>query len=163
MLALILLLYVAPARSATTITGAVERWIDGDTVAVVAARCVGERCPVERRIIVRVAAIDAPEHDQPFGREARSAAEFACPRGHDATIALRPGASYGRLIGSVRCGTLDVGETLARAGLAWRYRWARGDDVPAIDALVAEARRARRGLWSDPRPVEPRMWRNGQR
>lgn len=52
----------------------------------------------------------------------------------------------------------NLNQELVRAGLAWWYqRYARGATVLA--ALEQEARDAKRGLWSDPRPVPPWEWR----
>ena len=52
----------------------------------------------------------------------------------------------------------NLNQELIRAGLAWWYRqWERRESV--LRDLEQEARAAERGLWSDPKPVEPWEWR----
>jgi endonuclease YncB( thermonuclease family) len=51
-----------------------------------------------------------------------------------------------------------------RKGLCWWYR-KYADEQSAVDRVLYEdaerqARRKRRGLWSDPNPVPPWEWRN---
>ena len=52
----------------------------------------------------------------------------------------------------------NLNRELVRAGLAWWYeRYARRETV--LQNLEQEARDAKRGLWIDPKPVEPWEWR----
>ena len=52
----------------------------------------------------------------------------------------------------------NLNQEIVCAGLAWWYQqYAKHGRVVA--ALEAEARRAKRGLWSDPQPVPPWEWR----
>jgi len=44
-----------------------------------------------------------------------------------------------------------------RDGFAWVFR--RFENDPALIALEDEAKAARRGLWRDPEPVPPWVWR----
>lgn len=49
-------------------------------------------------------------------------------------------------------------QEIIRAGLAWWYRqYARRETV--LQDLEQDARAAKRGLWVDPKPVEPWEWR----
>ena len=54
----------------------------------------------------------------------------------------------------------NLNRELVRAGLAWWYRRYAPHDAE-LEALEAEARAARRGLWADPHPVPPWEWRRG--
>ncbi len=120
------------------------------------------------RITVRVADIDAPERadrrgrwpEQPWAEEARAAA--AAWLAGERLRLIPTGTSGNRLVARVRArGGRDLARALVRAGLAWvDPRYCRDDDLVQ---LQAEARAARRGLWSDPHPVAPWEWRRGRR
>jgi hypothetical protein len=52
----------------------------------------------------------------------------------------------------------NLNQEIVRAGLAWWYeRYARRETV--LQDLEQEARDAKRGLWSEPKPVAPWEWR----
>ena len=66
---------------------------------------------------------------------------------------------YGRTVGDVILpdGT-NLNHEFVRAGFAWWYRqYASGDRT--LEALEAEARKAKRGLWADKSPIQPWEWR----
>jgi hypothetical protein len=67
---------------------------------------------------------------------------------------------YGRTVGRVWAGAVDVNAELVRRGVAWVYGQYNRD--PALPPLEAEARRARRGLWALPasEQVPPWDWRH---
>jgi len=126
----------------------VEAVNDGDTVT-----CVdGEG----RQVRIRLVRIDAPELDQPMGREARAALAAKLGGG----IVRVSGASrdqHGRLLGTLWLGDRDLNRELVAEGAAWVF----GGFRPDPDLLDAEtaARAARRGLWADPHPQMPSDWR----
>jgi micrococcal nuclease len=71
---------------------------------------------------------------------------------------------YGRTVAFVRVGNVLVNEELIRQGLAWVFT--RYCDRPIYqdwNVLEAEARKARRGLWSMTKPVAPWEFRRGIR
>jgi hypothetical protein len=49
---------------------------------------------------------------------------------------------------------------MVREGMAWWYRKYAPDDTE-LERLEADARAAKRGLWSQPNPVPPWQWRHG--
>jgi endonuclease YncB( thermonuclease family) len=51
----------------------------------------------------------------------------------------------------------SLNQELVRAGYAWWFRRYSAD--PVLARLEADARRARRGLWADPRPTPPWEYR----
>ena len=118
---------------------------DGDSLSV---RC-GDRRPQR----VRVAAIDAPELRQAFGQRARQNLARLCFRQQARLYALGHD-TYGRMLAHVRCGGQNVATAQVRAGLAWVYAPQAGKH-PQLAALQAQARQARTGLWSQPRPTAP--------
>ncbi len=128
-------------------TGKVVTVADGDTVTVLADR---------REVRVRLAGIDAPERGQPHARAARQSLA-SLVAGRTVTVHGRGQDVYGRLLGELRVDVLDVNAEQVRRGYAWVFR--RYSHDPHLLALEAEAKAARRGLWQDPNPVEPWLWR----
>ena len=142
----LVLLCAACAVAGSTFTGRVVAVTDGDTISVL------RDGRAER---IRLAGIDCPERGQAFGTRARQAtSEWAY--GQYVTVLVRDRDDYGRLVGDVVLpdGRMLNGE-LVRAGLAWASRYRGGN--AEFERLEAEARAARRGLWSDPHAVPP--WR----
>jgi len=124
---------------------------DGDTV-----RAIDEQ-KIEHR--VRLAGIDAPERGQAFNRVARDRlAELALRQ--QVVVRVKEKDKYGRQIATLEAGGQDLGKQLVAEGLAWHYTHFSDDEDLA--AAEAEARAARRGLWGDPDPVPPWVWRAGE-
>ena len=138
------------AAPAAEFSGRVVGIGDGDTLTV--------QTDGNRRVRVRLAGIDAPEHDQPYGAAAtRSLAALALDR----TVRVQGVAEddYGRVVGAVVADGQDLDAEQVRRGMAWVYR--RYTRSGGLYALEAEAKRARRGLWADPNPIPPWDWRHG--
>jgi len=147
-------LAAAAVAHAHDVGGRVVAIQDGDTVTILDADRVQHR--------VRIAGIDAPEKSQAFGEAAKqSLAHLVHGQRVDAHCPKRD--RYGREVCSVYLGTRDVGLEQVRAGYAWWYReYAREqtpDDRASYEAAEAEAREARRGLWTDPAPQPPSAFR----
>ena len=122
---------------------------DGDTLTV--------QADDNQRVRVRLAGIDAPEHDQPYGTAAtRSLAALALNR----IVRVRRVAEddYGRVVGVVVADGRDLDAEQVRRGMAWVYR--RYSRSRRLYALEAEAKQARRGLWADLNPIPPWDWRH---
>jgi endonuclease YncB( thermonuclease family) len=120
---------------------------DGDTIMVV------RRGRAEK---VRLAGIDCPELGQAFGARAKQfTTRLALSQ--TVTVRVRDIDEYGQRIGVV---ILPDGRTLNRelvaAGMAWRSVTSPKKDKE-LARLEAEARRAKRGLWTDAHPTPP--WR----
>lgn len=102
--------------------------------------------------IIRLWGVDAPELDQPWGTTARSALISLVHKRQ--CQAEKKGMSYNRIVALLKRGELDVGLELLKMGLAWytpNFAPSREDYRQA----EAEARAAKRGLWSDKNPVAP--------
>ena len=127
---------------------------------------------------VRIAAIDAPEHAQPYSKQATKNLErMALDK--DARLELQPRPDrHGRLVAKVwvispdapcptsNCQkTLDVGHAQIVSGLAWHYKRYERNQSPQDRGAYAsdeeEARLLKRGLWADANPVPPEDWRRG--
>jgi endonuclease YncB( thermonuclease family) len=122
---------------------------DGDTVWV---------RPLQggRPIALRLEGIDAPELCQNWGPQSRQALQRRLAR-QRVTVLAGADDDYGRTLGRLQWRGEDVGAWMVEQGHAWSYRWRRSPG--AYDALQSRARQAGRGLWSLPRPLEPRVFR----
>jgi micrococcal nuclease len=143
LLALSLVLLLAPAARAADCRGPVLEVADGDTLVV---SCEG------RPLRVRLDQIDAPEYRQPYGRRARK--ELAALVGGREVRLQQHGLDYyDRVLATVWLEELDVNRELLRRGYAWAYRRYLRD--PALLEDEAGARAGRLGLWQDPAPQAP--------
>ena len=141
---------------AATMHGVVIVVIDGDTVLFkpdhygAASRAF---------LKIRLADIDAPERDQPYGDAARHAVTTLVLNQQVELTTVATDA-YGRTIARVRKGGMRVDEALVRRGLAWPSTRARNN--PGVLEAQREARNAQRGLWADASPTPPWVWRRMQ-
>ena len=128
---------------------------DGDSIVVVRGGAGSEED-------IRIYGIDAPERGQPWSRRAREALSQRV-FGKEVRINAVTTDRYGRTVGEVYADDVCVGCELLREGHAWAYR--RYTKSKVLLALEAEARAARRGLWSLPETeqVPPWDWRHGKR
>jgi endonuclease YncB( thermonuclease family) len=69
---------------------------------------------------------------------------------------------YGRLVGEVWIGELDLNKWLVQHGLAWWYTHYAPNRQDLADA-EKQARRERIGLWADPAPMPPWDFRKAAR
>ncbi len=132
--------------------GTVVRVHDGDCITVVLEG--------DRQVRVRLAAIDAPELGQAFGRVARDRLAELVGR-EEVELAGDALDRYGRRLSHVIARGQDVNATLVAEGMAWQFT--RYDDDPDLADAQRQAREARRGLWRDPEPVPPWEWRASER
>lgn len=146
-LPLLIVLLFAQAAVAEEITGRVVGISDGDTVTVLT--------DTKRQVRVRLAGIDTPESRQPYGSRARQALSDLV-FGKRVRVVVQDADRYGRTVGRVYAGTLDVNAEMVRQGAAWVYRQYSRD--PALLPLEAEARAARRGLWALPEAERTPPW-----
>jgi len=126
----------------------VEMINDGDTVTLLDT--------AGQRVRVRLVGIDAPELDQPMGRESRAALAAKLAGG---IVRVEGDArdQHGRLLGTLRLADRDLNREMVAEGWAWAFTgFAENDDLIAAESA---ARGGRRGLWADPQPQPPRQWR----
>jgi len=137
-----------PDLFAADISGRVTRVVDGDTLVLVADG---------RTHRVRLYGIDAPELDQPWGRQARRALVRKV-RGHIVAIDVVDVDAYDRLVGRVRVGDVDVNRAMLREGHAWVYRQFTMSPSFYLDEMNAKSEHA--GLWRRSDPEPPWDWRH---
>jgi micrococcal nuclease len=146
---LFLLLLTSPAHAAD-FPAKVVGVSDGDTLTVLVDG--------NRQVKLRLHGIDTPETGQDFGARAKQAAsELAF--GKQVTVREMDADRYGRTVAEV---ILPDGKSLNRELVRGGYAWWFSKYAPAdreLAALQAEAKAAKRGLWSQPNPVPPWEWR----
>lgn len=125
---------------------------DGDTVKILVGTTMTK---------VRLWGIDAPEHAQAFGERSKQSLGELC-FAKDAEVTSRGTDRYGRTLGVIRVGKLDVNLEQVRRGLAWWYQHYAPQAQDLREAELA-ARSAKRGLWVDPVPVPPWEFRRASR
>ena len=142
------------AAWAETVTVHVVGVQDGDTITVLTASKDSYR--------VRLVEIDAPESGQPYGARAKQALS-GLVFDKRVVIDVQGTDTYGRRLGRVSLGNLDVNAEMIRTGHAWAYREYLTD--AALLMLEDEARKQKRGLWSLPasQRIPPWEWRLKQR
>ena len=135
-------------------SGRVSYCFDGDSFRMQTAQ--GEQG-------VRLWGVDAPEQGQPFGEEARAFAKRTWA-GQEVFVASDHGVDqYGRRILEMKLADGRVIQRLLlEAGLAWHYRQY-APDRDDFARAEAEAKAARRGVWSRKQPEPPWEWRKEHR
>jgi len=152
-----LLLALALAANAETITGRVVGVADGDTITVLDANKVRHK--------IRLAGIDAPEKKQPFGnRSKESLSELVFDKTVNVETSKRD--RYGRQIGKVLVNGRDVNLVQVERGMAWFYRQYQRDQSPndrkLYEAAEDAAKAGKRGLWRDADSVPPWEFRRNK-
>jgi endonuclease YncB( thermonuclease family) len=135
----------------TTVTARVTGITDGDTLT---AKSQGGE-----QITIRLAEIDAPEWNQPWGDKAK-AALAKLVSGREVNIRTAGTDQYGRTLGRIFVSETDVNAEMISGGHAWAYRDYLTDT--SLLTIEAEARETKRGLWSLPfnDRVAPWEWRH---
>jgi len=111
---------------------------------------------------LRLAGIDCPESDQPYGAEATDTTKSLAL---DIEVLITPVTTdrFERTVAEV---TLQDGRSLAhelvKAGACWWFRKYAPHDVE-LKRLELEARKQRLGLWATESPMSPWAWRAERR
>jgi endonuclease YncB( thermonuclease family) len=143
---------VAASPPAPTLTGKVVSIADGDTLPLLVDKT---------QIRVRFEGIDTPERAQPFGRKAGQAlAKIVF--GKVVQVDDLGKDRYGRTLDIVRLGKRNINLELVQEGWAWWYRKYAAKNKELATAEAA-ARKAKRGLWADAKPIPPWGWRQSER
>ncbi len=153
---------------ADSLQGKVVKIADGDTVTIVDNS--------GKKYRIRLAGIDAPEKDQPYG-DISTQGLNKLVSGRIVTIEYEKRDRYKRIVGKVLvdppgevfCMALDcvkkidAGLEQLKAGLAWHYKYYQKEQSEEDRRLYSEAeleaRRKPIGLWMDKEPMAPWEWR----
>jgi len=142
---IIVLIFLLIAATVQADTGTVVRVVDGDTIKIANEHGIAT---------VRLYGIDAPEKSQAFGQAARNF-----------TISQVSGKDfYKRTVAIVMVGTQCLQEQLLLQGYAWVYpQYCKERFCQAWTTLQGISAGNRVGLWIDPAPIQPWVWRKQAR
>ena len=110
----------------------------------------------------RLAEVDAPESDQPYGDVSKKEL-YSLLRGQELVLVPTDTDRHGRTIVFVWVGGQCVNKELVRRGAAWFY--AEYSYSNALFNVEEDARDAKIGLWALPleKRVDPQVWRRDER
>jgi micrococcal nuclease len=151
---IIVLVLSTSVQSAEDIYGIVVSVADGDTVTLKANDITHK---------IRLAEIDTPEKDQPYGLTATSALTDLLLTHRVRVKVVKESDRYGRVIGRIFIEQKDVSAYMVEQGHAMVYHRYLTDK--SLLALEANAKYKKLGLWGLPEEdrVEPWLWRQQQR
>ena len=132
------------ALNAQTIQGKVVRVSDGDTITIL------DEGKVQNKI--RLNRIDAPERKQAFGEVSRRYLANMVA-GKFVKVEWAKKDRYGRILGEVFVGDVNVNLKMVQGGMAWHY--AHFDHAKEFAQAESEARAKKIGLWQDANPIPP--------
>ena len=156
---------------ATTLEGKVIKVADGDTITIMDDSGNKHR--------IRLGGIDAPEKDQPYGKESTQSL-LELTSGKAVVIEYEKRDRYKRIIGKVLvdppgevfCMALDcvkkidAGLEQIKKGLAWHYKKYQGEQSVEDRGTYGEAEVGARdkllGLWMIEESIAPWKWRRRQ-
>ena len=140
------------AAKTKVIIGKCTRVSDGDTIHVVTDGNV--------KFKVRLDRIDAPEKDQPYGKES-TAYLSSLIRGKTVRVEWQKKDRYGRVLGIVFLDKTDINLKMVETGNAHHYAYF--DQTPAYAAAEVAAKGQKLGLWAAESPINPYEWRRNKR
>ncbi len=138
----------------TLLEGRVVGVSDGDTLTVLDAQKQTHK--------IRLLGIDAPEKAQAFGQKSK---ESLSSLAFQKQVQVRSSKKdrYGRTVGQVFVGNVDVCLEQVKLGMAWHYKTYQREQTPEdrvrYDRAESLAREQRVGLWQDHSPIEPSVFR----
>ena len=150
LISLILLCYTSLC-SAETLQGIVTYGYDGDTFILQADNQYHR---------IRLASIDAPELDQPYGLEAkRVLSKLVYNKSVIAQVIETD--KYGRKVAKVYAENKNASRYMLEHGAAWHYGYFNifSEEFEQYQYLEQTAHKNRIGLWQQPTPTPPWVWR----
>ncbi len=163
-----------PNTSGSSKASVKEKVFVGKVVAVYEGDTIAVRIN-KKKIYVSLLGVDCPKENQPFGKEAKRFT-YKLAYGKQVKVTAEDKDDLGWATGRVCIGARVrqgpkkqrkrfnkcLSNELVRAGLAWWYQRHKPMDKK-LKALETEARMARRGIWSEEKPVPPWDWRKTNR
>jgi endonuclease YncB( thermonuclease family) len=140
--------------AAETLTGRVVGVTDGDTIKLLVAG--------RSEYKIRLGEIDAPESGQPYGKKSkRMLSDLVFNR--NVTVRVTDIDRYGRSVGVIRTGAINVNAEMVKLGGAWAYRRYLSDQRYLL--WEKQAQQGRLGLWALQRDqiMAPWEWRAARR
>lgn len=150
LIALCVTLLLPVAASAYSLTGAVVKIVDGDTLYVLDANYEQHK--------VRLAGIDAPERKQPYGLASRKHLA-SIVTGQQITVEYQKYDRFGRIVGKVWVNGIDACLEQVKGGFAWHYKKYQQEqnreDQQRYAGAENQAREYGLGLWREKNPNAP--------
>jgi micrococcal nuclease len=148
---LLLLLLLVPVLSLSqTLSGKVVAIKDGDTVVVLDS--------LNNQTTLRLAEVDCPEKNQPFGTKAK---QFTSDQIYFKTIkyVVTDTDRYGRSIAMIYYDTDNkyLSAEIIKAGMGWHYK--KYSTSKELATFQENAKQNKVGLWIDNDPIEPSEFR----
>lgn len=140
--------------SANIIHGRVVGVSDGDSVTVIDAK--------KTQFKIRLAGIDAPEKAQAYGQKAKESLSDLV-FGKQVDVEWSKQDRYGRTVGKIMLGGVDINLEQIKRGMAWHYKQYQNEqseeDRVTYSKFENIARDKKMGLWRDLFPIEPAIFR----
>ena len=125
----------------------IKKVVDGDTVYVYSQ---GET------LKVRLLEIDAPEMNQPYGKQAKQYLQELLIEGL-VDLDISGTDIYKRKLGRLYWKELDINRLMVRSGYAWVYDRYVNDQTFYEDQ--SHAKNSKKGFWKSDDPIQPWEWR----
>ena len=123
------------------------RVVDGDTIQ---AEAKG------KEIKIRLVEIDAPEMNQPFGRQSKNFLNRLLYE-KDVTLISKGEDRYGRTLGEIYANGESANALMIKSGFAWVYdRYVKDS---SLYQYQDQAKAENLGLWRAKDPIAPWVWR----
>jgi len=131
-------------QAQNVLTGKVIKVADGDTVTILTSE--------NKQVKIRLDGIDCPERKQDFGTKAKNFTNSLC-YGKVIKVNVKGLDRYGRTLGVVWAGSVNLNEELLRNGLAWHYK--KYNHSQRYANIEKQAQNKKLNIWSVPNPVAP--------
>lgn len=149
----ILIVQTAFSQKNMTITGQVIEVIDGDTIRVSRSSNVHT---------IKLAGIDAPEQQQPFGPEAKKHL-FNLIFRKKVVVHVYKNDKHERFVGKLVLNGRDINLQMLKDGFAWHYKKYHYEQSTEDRIRYSESEKTSRnlskGLWAEKKPIAPWVWR----
>jgi micrococcal nuclease len=148
-----LVLLIVCAASVFPWQSEVKDVVDGDTIKALQYGDI---------VSIRLYGIDAPEMNQPFGKESRDRlASLLSGRTFDVEVIDKD--NFGRLIAIITTPHGCVNERLIKDGCAWVYKqYCKHPDCKKWADYESRSRSEKKGLWSQNNAIEPWVFRSNK-
>lgn len=149
---ILIFLCVTVVLNAQILQGKVIGVMDGDTIKILTSN--------KKQYKIRLSNIDAPEKRQAYGNKSKWFLSDLIYR-KNVTVQYSKRDRYGRVIGRVYLGNMDINKEMVQNGYAWVYR--RYSKDTTLIRLEDYARSNQVGLWKDSNPIYPSTFRRSLR
>lgn len=151
---LIFILSLCAVTSTYAKPGTVVNVVDGDTIKIITDTGM---------TTVRLYGVDCPEKKQAFGIKAKTFTTDLV-KGKVVDVSTINTDRYGRTVAIVTVDNKTLQEQLVVTGHAWVYpQYCKKKFCPAWQTLQKISADNKWGLWADPMPVQPWVWRKQKR